>query len=148
MKQLYYTGIGSRDTPEKYLAFMNMFGFFAAKLGWVLRSGAAPGADQAFEKGCDRAGGDKEIYLPWKNFDNNNSVLCYPEHNKETENIAKRFHPAWSNLTQGVKKLMMRNSYQVLGQTLAEPSSFVVCYTNPNKGGTTQALRIAKEYNG
>jgi hypothetical protein len=49
----------------------------------------------------------------------------------------------------GAKKLMARNMYQVLGQDLETPTSFIVCWTKDGKasGGTGQALRVAKKYN-
>jgi len=37
--------------------------------GFVLRSGGAKGADEAFENGA----GEKEIYLPWRGFRDNPS---------------------------------------------------------------------------
>jgi hypothetical protein len=43
---------------------------------------------------------------------------------------------------------MSRNSYQVLGDTLSNPSSFLVCWTSDGKmsGGTAQAMRIAHDH--
>ena len=40
-----------------------------AQLGWVLRTGASPGADQAFYRGARRGGGHAELYLPWPGFE-------------------------------------------------------------------------------
>ena len=60
---MYYTGIGARNTPDKVLdLFMNIAKYLATK-DFTLRSGAANGADSAFEKGCDISNGSKEIYL-------------------------------------------------------------------------------------
>ena len=43
---------------------------------------------------------------------------------------------------------MSRNSYQVLGDSLDNPSSFLVCWTSDGKmsGGTAQAMRIATDF--
>ena len=62
--------------------------------------------------------------------------------------IAKRFHPYWHILKQGAQKLQARNSHQVLGWDLNTPSKFIICWTEKGKGkgGTGQAIRIAKEY--
>jgi hypothetical protein len=47
-----------------------------------------------------------------------------------------------------VLALMARNCYQVLGQNLDTPVDFIVCYTpDEYKGGTSQALRIARDLN-
>ena len=72
---LLYAGIGSRETPPDILLKMVKIGCHLAKMGWTLRSGGAPGADSAFEKGCDLGGGDKQIFLPWKGFQGNSSLL-------------------------------------------------------------------------
>lgn len=63
-----YAGVGSRKTPEHVLAAMRNLGRRFAELGYMLRSGAAKGADTAFEEGCDAANGTKQIFLPYKNF--------------------------------------------------------------------------------
>lgn len=63
MSQIYYAGIGARSTPNKVLTIMEKLGGLFAKKGFILRSGAAEGADSAFEKGCDLENGHKEIFL-------------------------------------------------------------------------------------
>ena len=70
-----YTGIGSRETPIHILNFFVVIGNYLASEGYTLRSGHAPGADQAFEEGCDQVNGKKEIYLPWPNFEGSDSEL-------------------------------------------------------------------------
>lgn len=46
-----YAGIGSRETPENICKFMTTCATFLADNDYVLRSGAAIGADAAFEVG-------------------------------------------------------------------------------------------------
>lgn len=65
----YYAGVGSRETPEDVLQLMRQFAIKLANLGWVLRSGGAPGADSAFEAGCKEVQGRMSIFLPWKGFE-------------------------------------------------------------------------------
>lgn len=145
----FYTGIGSRETPESFLKLMEDIGEYLALRGWTLRSGGADGADKAFEKGCDKAKGDKEIFLPWKKFNGNPSILSIDkmsiEIKKEAFEIASKFHPVWDQLSYGAQCLMARNGMQILGQDLKTPTSFVVCYNLGGfiHGGTSQALRIA-----
>ncbi len=50
-----YAGIGSRQTPSEMLSLMESLAGRLAADGWVLRSGASPGADQAFFRGARRA---------------------------------------------------------------------------------------------
>lgn len=146
----FYAGIGSRDTPPNVLVAMTIIAQRLEKLGYILRSGAAEGADSAFEEGAD----SKEIYLPWKGFNNNPSGLygvC-----RDALLMAEKFHPAWGRLSQGAQKLQARNCYQIQGGDLQTPSEFVVCWTpdgcekssdrTSRTGGTGQAIAIADSY--
>lgn len=146
---IYYAGIGSRETPENILKLMKQMGSHLGKLGITLRSGGAEGADQAFEEGCDMVNGPKEIYLPWRNFQNSHSNLIVGPPGSKAYLIAEEHHPYWANLSDGAKKLQARNSHQVLGKDLSTLTSFVVCYTakGKGKGGTGQAIRLAKAHN-
>jgi len=152
-----YAGIGARTTPEKILLEMRGLAEALATLGYVLRSGGAKGADNAFEIGCNVIDHKlKEIYLPWQNFNDNpsrNFYVC-----EKAIEIALKYHPnpEWlRHKSPHVLKLMARNSYQVLGSELNHPVDFVVCWTQDgvesNKttratGGTGQAIRIAQDY--
>jgi hypothetical protein len=147
----YYTGIGTRDIDEEIIDIAVMIGVKLAEANYVLRSGAAPGCDTAFEMGCDMQSGKKEIYTPWKKFsdDDTHIPLETLKNKNQAEKITQKFHPAWNKLSQGAKKLHTRNVYQVLGNNLNTPSKFIICYTKDGKfsGGTGQALRIADSYN-
>ncbi len=46
-----YAGIGSRETPPHVIRLMGRIAERLACEGWTLRSGNAPGADQAFGLG-------------------------------------------------------------------------------------------------
>ena len=56
-----FSGIGSRKTPLEICKIMTRIGEKLQEKGYILRSGAAIGADKAFELGAKT----KEIYLPW-----------------------------------------------------------------------------------
>jgi len=148
-----YTGIGSRKAPADILAVMTAL---AAQMAgaYVLRSGAADGADAAFEAGALKAGGAREIYLPWKGFNGHSSELYHAS--EQAFVLAQSVHPAWDRLEQGPKKLHSRNTYQVLGQALNAPSELVICWTpdgcesartrNRNTGGTATAIVLAERH--
>lgn len=140
----YYTGIGSRETPQDILLAFIAIGKEMAE-DFTLRSGAAEGADSAFEQGCDEAKGKKQIFLPWKGFQKHSSP--YYEVSASALKIAKKIHPAWDKCNEWVQKLHGRNAYQILGYDLKTPSEFVVCWTKDGKpcGGTATAINIAKE---
>lgn len=148
-----YAGIGSRRTPAEILDLMEQIAYWLAdEDGMVLRSGHAPGADQAFESGAEAAGGDTEIFLPWKGFEGNVelprgcAVLTDPT--ADAYGIAAALHPVWERLGRGARALMARNCHQVLGASLDDPARFVLCWTPRAAvtGGTGQALRLAEQY--
>ena len=146
---IYYAGIGSRNCPENIANAIDKISGILAKKGFILRSGGAGGCDEAFEIGCDKFGGKKQIFLPWKNFNNNKSTLYTQP--AWAEEVAFYFHPYINqNSKQSIIKLMSRNSMQILGPDNKENehSKFVVCYTQDGEdsGGTGQALRIAKSF--
>lgn len=168
-----YAGIGSRETPPDVLELFSQLAKRLCRLGWTLRTGGAPGADQAFVIGAvshasnpfrflsDREGmerGKVEVYLPWPSFEYEfhgamSSQMTVIERNRpqaECFPIAEQFHPAWDRLGQGTRSLHARNCHQILGPDVTRPvlSRFVVCWTRDGAGGggTGQALRIARHY--
>lgn len=158
---LYYAGIGSRQTPDNILEVMTSVASALEKLGFILRSGGAGGADLAFELGVQDVA-NKEIYLPWPGFNSEerfkllgNRALHGKIHNihpavqKQAQQMAAKYHPAWHRCSQGAKKLHARNCHQALGRDLKTPSAFCVCWTKNGQasGGTGQALRIFKDRN-
>jgi hypothetical protein len=144
-----YAGIGSRSTPGDVLAVMEALGERLGALGWVLRTGGAGGADQAFMAGAEKAGGGLELYLPWSGFQGFDAET--PEPSAEALELAARFHPAWGRCSSAARSLHARNGHQVLGAQLDSPAAFVACWTpdgsldggTRSAGGTGQALRIA-----
>lgn len=159
----FYSGIGSRETPEDVLEVMQGIGWAMATLGYRLRSGGADKADTAFMEGAIKAAGDvpglAEIYLPWKNFSKmptqsdilTSSLFIW----EDAKTIASTIHPAWEKFEQdpdkyrGVMALHTRNVCQILGQDLETPSVVVYCYAEPVgkegqvKGGTGTAVKLA-----
>lgn len=142
-----YAGIGSRETPPNVIRLMRMIGQVLARKGLILRSGGADGADSAFEAGCDQGEGQKEIFLPWKGFNKNESSLTKPS--MAAEIMASEIHPNWKACKPGAQKLHARNCHQVLGENLKRPSAFVVFWAKTKggevQGGTATAVRLAKK---
>lgn len=158
----YYAGIGSRETPDDVLELMYSLAQDFYHKGWTLRSGGAPGADQAFEWGiADAYIYDNnspvecfaEIYLPWPSFEEKNRSWIIPrltEPGPGAAGIAQVYHPRYTYLSHGAKKLIARNTHQILGPDLEqiETVDFVLCWTKEAKGGggTGQAIRISKAW--
>lgn len=147
-KPRYYAGIGARITPDSVLALMTKIAMKLEEKGYILRTGGADGADTAFSHGAK----NKEVFVPWDGF--NGIKLNYPIP-KEAFDIAKFYHPVYDSLSQGAKKLMARNTMQLLGPKLRDKSEFVICWTEDgcvnsdertkHTGGTGQAIHIACE---
>lgn len=148
---MIYTGVGSRETPESVLVYMRQLAFRLASRGYLLRSGAAEGADAAFEAGCLEAQGKSEIFLPWKGFNQHADTGFYPA--EAHFEAAALLHPAWESLGRGPRALHARNVGQVLGLHLNAPASFVVAWTQDQceseatrtrkTGGTATAIVLA-----
>lgn len=139
----YYTGVGSRETPPRIMRLMTSFAFALQGKNFWLRSGAADGADTAFERG---AGVRKDIYLPEPYYRGHASPKIMPS--ARAMEIAMQHHPAWSRLKPFHRLLHGRNTHQVLGDDCKTPSEFLVCWT-PGSGrpsGTDQAIRIARAH--
>jgi hypothetical protein len=145
MSTIYWAGIGSRETPLELKPTIQRVVEICNDRGLIMRSGAAPGADSFFEEHSLPT--LREIYLPWRGFNGNTSSLY--QITDEALAMAEKYHPGWYRLSQGAKKLMARNCYQVLGFDLNTPVDFIVCWTRDGKasGGTGQAIRLATDYN-
>ena len=145
---MIYTGIGARLTPATVLKRMFDIAVILGRKGYTLRSGGADGADSEFENGAMSVGGNMEIYLPWPGFNNHNHPMCYTDIPREAFLMAERFHPAWHNLSNAVRKLMARNVLQIFGEDMVTQTDFVICWTPDGlaSGGTGQAIRIAEAY--
>ena len=143
-----FAGIGSRSTPSIIETQIIEISKRFNQLGYTLRSGGADGSDSMWERSMDK----KEIYLPWKGFNNNLSPLHLDNISqnalRKAYYLAEEFHPYWNNLKLGVRKLMARNSLQIFGENMDKQCDIVICYTTDGKasGGTGQAMRIAESY--
>lgn len=141
----FYAGIGSRKTPPMVGAEMTTRARLLGRQGYTLRSGAAYGADRAFEFGAIAGRGGVEIWLPWLGYNGHCSSLVPSPAAFE---IAAKFHPDWGRCSEAAKKFHARNSHIILGADLNTPVGFVLYWTPDGKasGGTGQGLRIAQHY--
>ncbi|MCK9530477.1 MAG: hypothetical protein M0R77_07940 [Gammaproteobacteria bacterium] len=152
----YFTGVGSRETPEHICGIVKQISLKLSEDNWILRSGGADGADLAFQGGTTEDI-TPEIYLPWYGFNNLYSTesLLFPkfwDNWHEAEALASEVHPAWDKLSDGAKALHTRNCYQVLGKDLETPSKFLICWAKETKsgeisGGTRTAVVLAQQNN-
>lgn len=147
-KREYYAGIGSRKIEKNMENFMTKFANVIENTSIILRSGGAEGSDKAFEKGVEKKA--------------NKNIFYAEDANLMSYFAAYLFHPAPYILSKNeyAKKLMARNTFQILGDLnsdVIEPSLFVVCWTKDGvethkqrtkeTGGTGQAISIADVFN-
>lgn len=151
---MYYTGIGSRETPKEILEKMRHIALSLSESGFILRSGGADGADTAFEDGSrECVNSEREIYIPWNNFNNRSSSdsdVFVRGDDIHSRNIAATLHPIFYKLSRGAAALHTRNVNQVLGRDASnpDPSEFVIYYAAKTsggnvKGGTATAVNLA-----
>lgn len=152
----FYTGIGSRETPVWCRFAMQDIASLMALKGYVLRSGAAEGADTAFEIGCDKVEGRGEIYIPWKSFGTGSPrkdkpyYVPSPEQQERARQvlIGRGIIPHFDSMSAGPQKLHARNFYQVLGK--GKKSVCCIFYANVDwitgdpEGGTASAVKLCK----
>ena len=106
--------LAARSSPPEIIERMRKIAHRLSVRGYPLQSGGADGADKAFASDATSA----EIFLPWPGF-NHQPAGPSVHHDVSEEAIAvAAVHPAFSKLSDPVKKLMARNSYQVLGHDL------------------------------
>lgn len=162
---MFYTGIGSRKTPDEILSIMEDAAFRLGRLGFTLRTGKAAGADAAFQKGVQKLKQIldydfkerynrqlAEIYIPWNSFvgdkdleDSWDISLEYidylmPEQRKLRNILLENVY--MYNYEQMKKKsgafsLHSRNIHQVLGVNLfcTRPSKFCLYFTEEDAMG-------------
>ena len=163
-----YAGIGSRRTPDAVLAAMANLAETLGRLGCVLSTGGADGADRAFETGALRTDAPVIVHAPWSGY-NGYRPGREPESDIDVRvpgpddtvrderytDLARRHHPAWERCGRGARALFVRNVAILAGalgaDRVALPVLAAVAYT-PNgradgrdAGGTGHTLRIAAE---
>lgn len=152
-RQVIYAGIGSRDTPPDVLKIMENFGYRSVDNNRRLRSGGARGADQAFERGHDRAVLERQQSRALRGLPEL-EPLCMKEiflardATPEAIELSSRYHPNWRACNRYAKMLHGRNAMIILGANLDDPVDFVYCWTKDKgpSGGTGQAIRIALDH--
>ncbi len=144
----FYAGIGSRTCPVEMQTFISQLALMLAE-AFTLRSGAANGADAAFEAGCDLARGNKEIFLPWEGYNGSTSPLFH--HLPEAFTLAATAHSCWERTSESARLMHARNVHQALGADLKTPVEFILCWAPESGGsligGTATAVGIARQRN-
>lgn len=160
---MYWTGIGSRKTPEHIQKWMQAIAYIICKQGHTLRSGKADGADLAFQRGLELAyfetkQGSGEIYLPFENWHRQYCSLWdiyvrSPNSIQKSLTIVSKVHGNWKKVRPEYRAYHIRNAFQVMGPRVSEDevSSFVLFWApevdDIVSGGTATAVHLARSLN-
>lgn len=150
-----YAGIGKRRLTSREADLIRRIGAQLARDGFVLRTGAAPGADQEFAEGALAAAGDVVLCLPssrhekaWVDdagarYGAQVSVESLRNDDHEAMRSVAEYHPIGDRLEGYTVRLHARNYRIVVGP--AGPVSFVIAWPREGGGGTAQGIRIAEK---
>jgi O-acetyl-ADP-ribose deacetylase (regulator of RNase III) len=170
-----YAGIGSRKITRNSSIFLMKYACCMAFAGMKVNQGAADGSDTSFEWGAKIAYDamcelDQNLipgnysmvqscFMPWSGFNGREGGVKegYIDYiHPDAETYTSKFHPGWDYLKPPARKMMARNSMQILSETLSNPVKFVACetpdgafttsMTSGKTGGTGQAIRIADHH--
>lgn len=147
---IFVACIGSRETPREILDWMIAAGERLVRAGHHIISGNAPGADQSWAAGGNKADPSRvTLCLPWSGFESasihpRNMIRTLSDKMTEVEkhryyNVAASVHPAWDRMTPGGQRLHARNVM------IVQDAKLVFGYLTPSSGGTLNAFRIARE---
>jgi hypothetical protein len=152
----HYACIGSRALTPEQLAICFTLGQWIVKRGHFVDSGNADGADGAFAAGGNTVDPTHVwLHLPWPKFNahqitpgNRFRVLeqIPPADQQWMHELAAKYHPNYTYLRQGAKKLHARNGMITYSVQPREPVFSVLAWPSdkPGGGGTGQGIRIAE----
>jgi len=138
-----YAGIGSRETPKSVLLAMSTEAQRRAKEGWLLRSGGANGADEAFAAGAMAASGAIEIYRPYHSNTTSDKLAIQVI---EELNKVQNTNLVFEKMKPYTQQLISRNMQIVLGEKLDTPVNEILCWTKNGDltGGTRYAIMLGR----
>ena len=142
--------IGARNLNDRALELCSLIGTEIASYKHNLHTGNAPGADHAFAYGANSIR-PESVYLhqPWPDFNKSTILPANNVVNVSFGNlrfytvIASKEHPNWKNLSQGVKKLMIRNVSIIMPPPTRFPVDLCIAFPGETLGGTGQGMRVA-----
>ena len=163
MPDIRYACIGGRPFSEKnptgltpdQLLICERIGGHIAERGYIVDSGNAPGADQAYGRGVNRVNPELlHLHLPWRSFEaqavrDGNVIHALEDLDAEVlefyKELAHKARGGFGGLRQGGIKLMTRNSSIVIPPPAVLSTVRVIAFPSAKRGGggTGQGMRIA-----
>ena len=141
-----YSGIGHRSTPEKVRDMMTSIGSQLAQMGFILRSGNAIGADQAWEEQVTRK--MKEIFIVERKKSCPFGIIADVTQ-EQWDFVVSHYHGgmrAFSKQSAYVQYLFLRNLNILCGKHLDDKVDFVAYWHEGEHcdGGTGHTVAMAK----
>lgn len=151
-----YTGVGSRETDHYANSDIAACANVLGRLGYMCCTGdASRGADSVFWNHAPPTQRVRFGPVGRKHYQPQVTVVS-PKSDAYSlaVSIVSKLHPAWDYLDTFPRELHTRNTFQVLGEHLSQPSEFLLCWTpdgavektTKKTGGTGMAIRIANQY--
>lgn len=151
-----YTGVGSRETDHYANSDIHSCANVLARMGYLCVTGdASRGGDKEFWEATPEM--QRIRFGPYGRKQYSPKTIVVPPNSdayKLAVSLVSKLHPAWRYLDEFPKELHTRNTFQVLGQQLSQPSEFLLCWTpdgavektTKKTGGTGMAIRIANQF--
>ena len=141
-----YSGIGHRNTPENVRNMMTNIGSQLAQMGFILRSGNAIGADQAWEEQVTRK--MKEIFIVERKYSCPFGIIADVTQ-EQWDFVVSHYHGgmrAFSKQSAYVQYLFLRNLNILCGKDLDDKVDFVAYWHEGEhcNGGTGHTISMAK----
>ncbi len=121
-----YTGMGARNPKNTIKEVIEYIAATLAEKDFILYSGGSPGCQVCFEKGCDKKNGMKNIFIPWKDYNNSNSPLI--SWGRKLTSATEPLVNDWKRMAPEVRYLHIRNTQMLLGYNLDKPSKLIICW--------------------
>jgi hypothetical protein len=118
-----YALLLDNKTPEDVIARVATVIKKLEKQGYTLRTSI----NSPILKGLEAQVTRKEIYLPWKDFENHTSELCWST--PRSDAIAQQAQPAYNSLNKGVKKILSMNARVICGNKMVSPCLFLLTWS-------------------
>lgn len=140
-----YTGIGARNPKIAVQEIINYISATLAKKDYILYSGGAPGCQTCFEKGCDENYGMKNIFIPWKGYNNSTSPLV--SWGRKVTPTSSPLVTKWEQMAPEIRYIHIRNIQLLLGYNLDKPTKFVISWFPYLSYEYGTIMKYAKHFN-
>ena len=119
-----YAGIGNPKAPPNIVAQCKELGHYLSEREFTLRTGGGKTeVEEAFEDTTE----NKELFLPWKKFNDKESKICH--YDQSVADIAKRLQPGYEGLEFWRQSFFNRTVGLMLGKNGKSPVRLLICWS-------------------